>query len=180
MLLKTVLIPLSAILAVVSALPAGANADAALQADAELEVRDDLPSTPAPGGYEDEGEIINITSSNAPSVSTRSDQVSARWINTEDMKCGTGKSGDPAKFMEWFKAAGSREICMQNGEVKTWVDGKNRFKVANRSGSLRCNKLDTFHTNAWQLSRPGGKCHPKSVWGRDHVFPGQTFSLYSV
>ncbi|KAL5349205.1 hypothetical protein ACLOAV_005493 [Pseudogymnoascus australis] len=148
MLLKTIIVPLSAIVAVVSALPTGT--EAALQAEAELDARSDLPSIPAPGGYEDTGEIVDITlweSSNGASVSPSSNQVSARWINAGDMKCGTGMSGFSFKFEEWFKAAGDREICMQNGEVRTWVHERNRFKAANRSGSLRCNKFSTFYEN---------------------------------
>ena len=181
MLLKAVLVPLSAILAVVSALPTGA--DAALQAEAELEARDDLPSTPAPGGYEEEGEIIDITSwasSDVPSVTPRSYQVVARWLDSYSIKCGTGKFGDSTQFKDWFNAAGDREICMQNGEVKTWVDGTYRFKAANRSGSLRCNKFSTFGTNVWQLGTTGGAICKGSRWGRDHVFPDQSFSLYGV
>lgn len=179
MLLKTILVPLSAILAVVSALPTAlpTDSDAALQAEAELDARIDFP-----GGYEDEGEIIDITSWVAGTdagVSARSNSVLGR--NLGERICGTGKSGASGQFEQWFRAAGNRQICMKNGETKTWVDGKNRFKAANRTGGLRCNKFSTFALNVGQMSscgRPqecGGSC-----WGKDHVFPGQTFSLWSV
>lgn len=176
MLLKAILVPISAILAVVSALPTAANT--ALEAEAELEVR------AAPGGYEDEGEVIDITSwvaSNVPGVSPRSDDVFARDLEKYGIKCGTGKPGEITKFYEWFNAAGDNQVCQANNAVTTWVDGKNRFKAANRTGSRRCNKFSTFGTNAFQLKNSVAiQCRGKSRWGRDHVFPQQTFSLYSV
>ncbi|KFY19141.1 hypothetical protein V493_08115 [Pseudogymnoascus sp. VKM F-4281 (FW-2241)] len=182
MLLKALLLPLSAILAVVSALPT--ETDAALQAEAEVEARGDLPSTPPQDEYKDEGEIIDITfwaPSNVPSVSSRSDQVLPRQLDLNSLKCGTGFGGDSLQFEAWFNAARDRWICMENGEVKTWVHGNNRFKAANRSGSVRCNKFSAFSVNVWQL----GSCRSpqicaSSCWARDIVFPGQTFSLWAV
>lgn len=170
MLLTAILVPLSAILAVVAALPTSTDAE--------------LDNHAAPGGYEDEGEVIDITSfvpTEDPSVSARSDQVFARELYQRGITCGTGKYGDGEQFRIWFSAKWDQWICMENGQTKTWVDGKNRFKATNRSGAVRCNKYKTFQTNVYQLQYHGisGMCE-NSRWGRDHVFPGQTFSLYSV
>lgn len=168
MLLTTILVPLSAIFAVASAMPASTDT-------AALEARAALPSAPAPFGAEDEGEVVDISAWAAASAGA----VSARDLS--GLNCGTGKAGSAGQFIAWFTAAKDRWICMETGEVRTWVDGKNRFKAANRTPAVRCNKFSSFAVNAQQMQdcgRPqvcGGSC-----WGKDHVFPDQTFSLYSV
>lgn len=168
MLLTTILVPLSAIFAVVSAMPASTDT-------AALEARAALPSAPAPGGAADEGEITDIsawTAANAGAVSAR---------DLSGVTCGTGKAGSAGQFIAWFTAAKDREICMASGEVRTWVDGKNRFKAANRTPAVRCNKFGSFAVNARQMQDCGlARVCGGSCWGKDHVFPDQTFSLYSV
>lgn len=182
MLLKTILVPLSTILAVVSALPTGA--DTALVAGAELEVRGVLPYEPAPGGDEDDDEIIDITSwvaRNPPGVSPRSDQVFARDIDLNfGLKCSNTKGTGGGKILAWFTDAQNQQVCVQSGKSKTWRDGKNLYRVSNGEAKVRCNKFRSYAVNVVQLGncqRPqvcGGGC-----WGRDRVYSKQTYALWS-
>ncbi|KFY66906.1 hypothetical protein V496_01844 [Pseudogymnoascus sp. VKM F-4515 (FW-2607)] len=159
MLLNSILVPLSAILAVVSAMLAKTSS------------LDDF----------NKGQIIDLNSwvpqsaSDVPEVSLRD----VRYL--KPIECGTGKEGNPDGIAQWFATAGARESCIQNGDMVTWSRGNNRFKAVNRSGAPRCIKFSTLLQHIKDLGRTGAlHCGGKSIWGGDADVTGLTYALWSA
>ncbi|KFY31376.1 hypothetical protein V493_01163 [Pseudogymnoascus sp. VKM F-4281 (FW-2241)] len=158
MLLNTILVPLSAILAIVSAMPAGTSL-------ADF----------------DEGQIIDLNSW-VPQGASDVPEVSPRDVHyLTPVKCGTGKDGSSNGIAEWFTAAGARESCIQNGDMVTWSRGNDRFKAVNRSGVRRCIRFSMLLPLIKELGYFGDlHCGGKSVWGGDGYITGITYGLWSV
>ncbi|KFY82907.1 hypothetical protein V498_08402 [Pseudogymnoascus sp. VKM F-4517 (FW-2822)] len=184
--LTTVLVPLSALLTLVAAHPAAAEASVAISSASSAEAV-------AQSGFEDDSDIkmtyIAIptrSSSDSDDTLFESSSLDKRDVLTH--KCGTGKQVDMESaqfFAKFLRSQGNQEpVCLDYGYGVTWPDGPNRYKLVNRTlngtGNRKCYSWPELQNMFLFLrGHNWNDCPKKSVWAHSHT-PEAFLSQYKV